>query len=62
MYIQLYNCSSMAYHHLDMVDDALKQNDLALKISEEISDNELISTSWRVRGKYLFSFISCVSI
>lgn len=54
MYIQLYNCSSMAYHHLDMVDDALKQNDLALKISEEISDNELISTSWRVRGNIYF--------
>ena len=44
----------MAYHHLDMVDDALKQNDLALKISEEISDNELISTSWRVRGNIYF--------
>ena len=54
MFIQLYNCSSMAYHHLDMVEDALKQNDIALQISENISDIELISTSWRVRGNIYF--------
>lgn len=54
MMVQLYNCQAMAYHHMDKIDKALIKNDIAIKISENIDDKMLLSTSWRVRGNIYF--------
>lgn len=52
--IQLYNCQSMAYHHLDMIDDAINSSNNAIELSKATGDLELLSTSWRERGNIFY--------
>ena len=52
--IQLYNCQSMAYHHMDMLDNAIKSSNKAIELSKRIGDLELLSTSWRERGNIFY--------